>query len=176
MGDHAGDRCLAGHDVGQMDSLEVSRIFDRFSSDRPNFFSLENYKGIQQTKQMRINFPLIVILLFFLLSALFYGLNMYDPVFKFGVLMTGNMVMAILSLLTFGMVKKTMKARPEAFVRGVYGATFLKLMVCMSAILIYVLLDRKNIHKPSLFILFGIYAVYTAVETVLLGKLAKQAK
>ncbi len=90
--------------------------------------------------------------------------------------MVGNSIMAILSILTFFIVKKQMNEKPEAFVRGVYGATFLKLMVCMAAILLYVLFDRKNIHKPSLFILFGIYAVYTTMETLLLMKLAKQAK
>ena len=125
---------------------------------------------------MKQRFITSIIIVFIILSGIFYGLNVYFPAFSFDALMVGNGIMAILSILTFIIVKKQMSEKPEAFVRGVYGATFLKLMVCMAAILLYVLFDRKNIHKPSLFILFGIYAVYTTMETLLLMKLAKQAK
>lgn len=125
---------------------------------------------------MKKQFITTIIILFILLTSVFYGMNSYMPAYRFGVLMCGNIIMAILSLLTFFIVKKQMNDKPEAFVRGVYGATFLKLMICMAAILTYVMLDRKNIHKPSLFILFGVYAVYTTVETLLLMKLAKRAK
>jgi phosphatidylserine synthase len=125
---------------------------------------------------MSKHFVLVVIVVCLLLSAVFFGLQQYDPRFRFSVLMGGNILMAALSLISYGMVKKQMTQRPEAFVRGVYGATFLKLMVCMVSILLYVMLDRKNIHKPSVFVLFGIYAVYTAIETWLLSKLAREAK
>jgi len=67
-------------------------------------------------------------------------------------------------------VNKQVDSRPQAFVRGVYSASFLKLMVCMVSILVYVLLNRTHIHKPSVFVLFGIYAVYTVVETWVLSK------
>jgi Na+/H+ antiporter NhaA len=56
----------------------------------------------------------------------------------------------------------------------VYSASFLKLMVCMIAILVYVLLNRAHLHKASVFILFGIYALYTIVETWILSKLARE--
>lgn len=125
---------------------------------------------------MRQYFTLVIIFIFLLLSAVFYGMKVYAPEYRFSVLMTGNVVMAALSITTYFIVRKTMNDKPEAFVRGVYGATFLKLMVCMASILLYAMLNRKNIHKPSLFVLFGIYAVYTAVETWLLSKLARDAK
>jgi Ca2+/Na+ antiporter len=46
----------------------------------------------------------------------------------------------------------------------------------MASIMIYALLNKKDIHKPTLFILFGIYAVYTAVETWLLSRQAREVK
>jgi hypothetical protein len=125
---------------------------------------------------MTNKFVLTIIIVFIILSAVFYGMNITMPQYRFSLLMTGNVVMAILSLLTYFIVKKTMNQKPEAFVRGVYGATFLKLMVCMASILVYVMMNRSNVHKPSLFILFGIYAVYTTVESWLLSKLARNAK
>lgn len=117
-----------------------------------------------------------IVVIFIALSGVFYYIQFTQPEYRFGLLMGGNVIMALLSIFTYSIVKQQMNARPEAFVRGVYGATFLKLMVCMASILVYVVLNRKNIHKPSLFILFGIYAVYTAVEAWLLSKLARQAK
>jgi Ca2+/Na+ antiporter len=44
----------------------------------------------------------------------------------------------------------------------------------MTAMLIYIVINRDTIHKPSVFVLFGIYAVYTAIETVILSKTAKK--
>lgn len=125
---------------------------------------------------MRRNFVLVIAFIFLLLTAIFFVLKTSAPAYRFYVLMTGNAVMAVLSLLTFFIVQKTMNDKPEAFVRGVYGATFLKLLICIGSILFYALLNRQHIHKPSLFVLFGIYAVYTAAESWMLSKLARQAK
>ncbi len=125
---------------------------------------------------MRRNFVLVIAFIFLLLTAIFFVLKTSAPAYRFNVLMTGNAVMAVLSLLTFFIVQKTMNDKPEAFVRGVYGATFLKLLICIGSILFYALLNRQHIHKPSLFVLFGIYAVYTAAESWMLSKLARQAK
>jgi hypothetical protein len=116
------------------------------------------------------------IAIFILLSVVFYLLKSYAPSYRFNVLMGANALMLLLSFVSFFIVRKSISGRPEAFVRGVYGATFLKLMVCMASIMIYALLNKKDIHKPTLFILFGIYAVYTAVETWLLSRQAREVK
>lgn len=125
---------------------------------------------------MNKSFLIATVVIFFVLSAVFYSMKTYAPEFRFNVLMTGNVIMAVLSVLTYFIVKKTASEKPEAFVRGVYGATFLKLMVCIVSIVLYAILNKKDIHKPSLFVLFGIYAVYTAVETWLLSKMVREIK
>ena len=84
-----------------------------------------------------------------------------------------DILMAVLSLISFFLVTRELKNKPQAFVRGVYSGTFLKLLVCMASVLLYVQLNKPDIHKPTLFILFGIYAVYSIVETALLSKLAR---
>ncbi|MBS1776617.1 MAG: hypothetical protein JSS64_10105 [Bacteroidetes bacterium] len=125
---------------------------------------------------MKSKFILVTIILFVALTIGFYVLKLYVPTFRFNVLMGGNVIMAALSLLSFFIVKKSINERPQAFVQGVNSATFLKLIVCISGVLIYALLNRKDIHKPSLFMLFAIYAVYTIVEVWMLSKMAKQEK
>ncbi len=49
-------------------------------------------------------------------------------------------------------------------------------MVCMLGVLVYVVINRNSIHKQSVFAMFGIYAVYTATETILLSKTARTTK
>jgi Ca2+/Na+ antiporter len=100
----------------------------------------------------------------------------YAPAYKFVALETGNAVMAFLSVISYLMVQKQLEHNTQAFVRGVSGASFLKLMVCMVSILVYVLLNRTHIHKPSVFVMLGIYAVYTMTETILLSKLVREKK
>jgi hypothetical protein len=123
----------------------------------------------------RFFIPAIVIL-FVLLSAVFFVLKQNAPEYKFNVMMTGNVVMAVLSVASFFLVTKQIDNRPEAFVRGVYSASLLKLMVCMAALLVYVVMNRKEIHKPTIFVLMGIYAAYSIVETTLLSKMARGTK
>jgi hypothetical protein len=123
---------------------------------------------------MKGRYVTVTLIVFVLLSAIFFALRMYAPEFHFADLEIGNVVMAGLSLMSYFIVKKQMDGRPQAFVRGVYSASFLKLMVCMVSILVYVLLNRAHIHKPSVFVLFGIYIVYTIMETWLLSKLVRE--
>ena len=123
---------------------------------------------------MKNKFIIAIVLTFVLLSALFYVLKMNMPEYKFIALESGNAIMALLSLSTFFIVEKQKRSNPHAFVRSVSGASFLKLMVCMVSILVYVLLNRAHIHKPSVFVLFGIYIVYTAIETIALSKLVRE--
>lgn len=123
---------------------------------------------------MKKYFVLIIVLLFLLLSGVFYWLKSAAPEYSYGALMTGNAVMAVLSILTFYMVKAQIGKRPAAFVRTTQAASFLKLLVCAGAVLIYAFLNKANIHKPSLFALFGIYAIYSVIETWMLSGLARE--
>jgi len=119
---------------------------------------------------------LILFALFILLSLGFQLLTRFDPSYNFMALMGGNVLMLLLCIIAMLLVRKRIGQRAESFVRGVYSATFLKLMVCLAAILVYVMLNRETLHKPTLFVLFGVYAVYTGVETWMLSQLARRAK
>jgi Na+/H+-translocating membrane pyrophosphatase len=125
---------------------------------------------------MKRVFVTSVIALFIVLAIVFYWLRTIAPQYDFTVLMAGNVIMAAISFTTFFMVTKQLRGKPGAFVRGVYASSFLKLSVCVIAIVVYALVKRPDVHKPSLFMLFGIYAVYSAVETWLLSRLARETK
>ncbi len=107
------------------------------------------------------------------------GLGIFNkamPDYSLVVMETGNIVMAVLSLTSFMLVKKQSGKNAAAFVRGVSGASLLKLMVCIVGVLVYGMINRANIHKPTIFVLMAIYAVYAAAETILLSKMARAMK
>lgn len=89
-------------------------------------------------------------------------------------LIVGDIVMALLTLFAFFMVSKSVSERPQAFVRGVYSATLLKLMVCMVGIVAYAVINKATLYKPTIFALFGIYIIYTIVETAVLSRSARR--
>lgn len=123
-----------------------------------------------------MKFIIFNIFLFIALSISIYFFHESYHAYNFNLMMSCNVLMAILSLVSWLLIQRQIKERPQAFVRGIYGATFLKLMACTISLVVYVMLHRKEIHKPSLFVLFGIYACYTTVETILLSKLARTIK
>ena len=126
---------------------------------------------------MKKYFIIVVVLIFALLCAGLYALKSAQPAYDLNVLLAGNIIMAILTVLTYYMVISQADKNPAAFIRGVSASTFLKLLVCMGSILIYVMIKQgKNIYKPSLFVLLGIYAVYTITESMVLSKLVRKAK
>ena len=137
---------------------------------------MEADKRFGQNKKMKKKFLITILSLFAFISAVFFAMKCYAPMngFHFVALEAGNAIMALLSLVTYSLITKQLDKSPQAFVRGVSGSSFLKLMVCMISILVYILLNRSSIHKPTVFVLFGIYAVYTAAETWLLSKLARE--
>jgi len=126
---------------------------------------------------MRRQFVVAIIIILLVLDVAFRVLGNYDPQYHVTALEISNIIMASLSLAAYALVNKRIVGNnPHAFVRGVYSASLLKLMVCMVAVLAYVLLNRSHIHKASVFMMFGVYAVYSATETILLSRAAKTKK
>lgn len=116
----------------------------------------------------------VTILILLVLDVTFRILGRQAPEYHTTALEIANYVMAGLTLAVFALMNKQIDNRPNAFVRGVYSGSLLRLMVCMVGILVYVVLNKSKIHKPSVFIMFGIYAVYSATETAMLSRTAKR--
>jgi len=123
---------------------------------------------------MKRQYTITIIVTLLVLDVSFRVLKVYAPQYHIAALQIANFTMAALSLAVYALVNKQIADRPQAFVRGVYGASLLRLMVSMAAMLIYIVINRNTIHKPSVFMLLGIYVVYTAIETIILSKTAKK--
>jgi hypothetical protein len=125
---------------------------------------------------MKKQFIIIILVIFVVLAGIFYAMQVYAPQYHTTALHVGNVVMAMLSIISYYLVMGQIKSRPQAFIRGVYSSSFLKLMVCIIAIVTYAMVNKATLHKPTLFTLFGIYAVYSIIENWMLSRLAREVK
>lgn len=115
-----------------------------------------------------------LITLFVLLTGGLFALHSVLPAYSFVVLEGGNALLFALSFMACFLVYRQQGKNGSAFVRGVTGATFLKLMVCLIAALVFIFTHKDNLHKPTIFVLFGLYLIYSASETMYLQKAARK--
>ena len=93
------------------------------------------------------------------------------------VLIIGNLVLFIVTLLTFLLTYRSLKSKnPNAFVRAMYGGFMIKFFVVAIAAFIYIMITKKNVNKPALISCMGLYIVYTFFEVTALLRVLKQKK
>ncbi len=125
---------------------------------------------------MTAKLPYILILLCAAVAGGVYLLWQSNPAYDLAALLVADVVMLLLSLAAWAMLRKQVGERPQAFVRGVFSATMLRLFVCMIGILTYALMLRNTLHRPTLFVMFGIYMAYTILETAVMSRTAKKVR
>lgn len=124
---------------------------------------------------MRKYFLLVIAVLFAAISIALYFLKQAQPAYDLQAMMGANIILALLTIIGFLIIKKQLKQDgAHAFVRGVYSATLLKLMVCMGSIFAYAFMNKEHLHKPSVFAMLGIYFIYTITETLITQQVAKK--
>jgi hypothetical protein len=123
---------------------------------------------------MNSKFPIVLTAVCAAIAAGIYIFCKNHPEYDMTALLVTDVLMLCLSLFAWRMRQQSVSARPQAFVRGVFGASMLKLFVCLAGVLIYTLAKRPDVHKPTLFTMFGIYAIYSIIETAVLSRTAKK--
>ncbi len=121
--------------------------------------------------------PLLI--LFIVLSGFFVaGKNLLENWgFNRDVLLMGNLLLLLLTIFSFWLLQRGMKAsNPQAFVRAVYGSFIIKFFVIAIAAFVYIMIAKKEVNKPALFTCMGLYLVYTFIEVSILTRLLKQKK
>lgn len=91
------------------------------------------------------------------------------------VLLVANILFCALAVFTTLRQIKAMKnPNPNVFVRGVMAGTMIKMLVCIVAVVAYILAFRKTFNKPAVYLSMGIYVIYLATEVRLMMKLNKR--
>jgi hypothetical protein len=119
--------------------------------------------------------PLILLFLGLTLLFFFLRLAFHDAPVDYRVLMSGNLVLFLVGIISSGMNTRAMKHRQtQGFLRLVYGAFIFKFFVLAIAAFIYIAIFKKMISKPALFGCFGLYFIYTFIEMRSVMKMSKK--
>ncbi len=124
---------------------------------------------------MQRNFFLSLIVVFLLSAGLIYFLSMQNPALDLVFLIIGDALLALISLVSFVVIKKGIDSEnANAFVRAKMTGTLIKFFLCITILLIYIFVNDRQVHKPSLFLFLGLYVVYSAIEAVPLSRMARE--
>jgi L-asparagine transporter-like permease len=98
--------------------------------------------------------------------------NMSRPV-----MIAGNSILFAATALSFYLYRKSLRNNNvHAFLRMIYGGMFAKMMICLFAALIYIMIAKKGVSKGAIFGLMFLYFVYTFVEISIIMKLSRKEK
>jgi hypothetical protein len=117
-----------------------------------------------------------LVLLFVVLNGFFIsGKAMLERHgFSQDVLIVGNVLIFLITMGSFLLSQRGLKDKnPHAFVRSVYGGVMLKLFLCIIAAFAYIAIYQKNLNKPALFTLMGLYLIYTFIEVSALTRMLR---
>jgi len=122
--------------------------------------------------------PLFIIVILFVILNAFFIIGKSTLV-RWGVdqnvLLIGNLVLFLITMMSALIAIRNLNSpNPHAFVRGVFGSITIKLFAAMIAALVYIAMYKKELNKPALFTLMGLYLLYTFLEVSSLTKLLKK--
>ena len=124
---------------------------------------------------MKINFPSLLLISSTALAAMliFAGAPLFTPT----VTLLGIAFVALVSLVSYGFASKSINdPNPNKFVRVVMSMTMIKFFVCLIGAGAMIFTLKKELNKPDLYLLMGVYLVYSIMESIFLSQLARQRK
>jgi hypothetical protein len=93
------------------------------------------------------------------------------------VLVIGNALIFLISLLSlYFHIKGFLDKNVQVFLRSVYGSLMIKMFGLAAIAAIYILVMKKEVNKPALFICMGLYVLYTIIEIRQVFHLLKEKK
>ena len=122
-------------------------------------------------------FPLVII--FFVVSIVILILAKWidAPAVDYSVIFAGNSILFLSTLLSFYLYSQSLKNNNiHAFIRVMYGSMLLKMIICIAAVVLYIVLSKSIINKAAIFVCFGLYFIYTFVEVKTLMRISKEQK
>jgi hypothetical protein len=93
------------------------------------------------------------------------------------VLTIGNLIIFLVSLLSlYYHIKGFLDKNVQVFLRSAYGSLMIKMFGLAAVAAVYILVMKKEVNKPALFICMGLYILYTALEIKQVFVLLKEKK
>jgi F0F1-type ATP synthase assembly protein I len=120
-----------------------------------------------------------LVLLFILLNVFFIAGKNWLAAQKtdYEVLIICNLVLMVATSLSFWISQRSLgSSNPQASVRAMYGSFMVKFSICVVAAFAYIMVAKKEVNKPALFIGTALYLIYTFIEVSTLTKMLKEKK
>jgi hypothetical protein len=93
------------------------------------------------------------------------------------VVIFSNLILFAATCISFYFYSKALRNNNvQVFLRMIYGAMFIKMLICLFAAFIYISSVGKGVNKGAIFASMFLYFLYTFVEIAILMKLSKQQK
>jgi hypothetical protein len=107
----------------------------------------------------------------FMMMVFLFGL----PLFSFNVIAWGIVFLVVVTLLSYQLTLNTVNDKnPNKFIRMVMGMTMMKFFLCILGLgALFLIVGKKNINKPDIFLLMGFYLFFTMGEAFFLSKIVK---
>ena len=121
-------------------------------------------------------FPILLtfFVIAFLLIIIMFAFHLKESVFQ--AMFWGNLVLYVATSLSFRFNQKGIGNKNiQAFLRMVYSGMFLKMGICIAAVMAYALLF-KPISVAAILVFFVLYFVYTIIEVRILMRQNKGNK
>lgn len=86
-----------------------------------------------------------------------------------------NLILFIATAISFYFYYQALNNnKVHAFLRSIYGAMFIKMLICLFAAFLYILSAGKSVNKGAILASMFLYFLYTFVEIAIIMKLSKQ--
>lgn len=126
-------------------------------------------------KSLRAFVPIIVI--YIVSTVLFIVAPSLDFLWQMDktVMIAGNTILFIATFISFYLYLRSLaNNNVHAFLRMIYGGMFAKMLICLFAALIYIMIAKKDVSKGAIFGLMFLYFVYTFTEISIIMKLSRK--
>ena len=92
-------------------------------------------------------------------------------------MIAGNSILFVATFISFYLFTRSLSNNNvHAFLRMIYGGMFVKMLICLFAALIYIMIVKKGVSKGAIFGCMFLYFVYTFVEISIIMKLSRKDK
>ena len=93
------------------------------------------------------------------------------------VMLAGNSILFAATFVSFQLYRRSLaNNNVHAFLRMIYGGMFAKMMICLVAAVVYIMIAGKGVSKGAIFGCMFLYFVYTFVEISIIMKLSRREK
>ncbi len=121
--------------------------------------------------------PVVIIFIVTTVVCLFLPAPLSSWSINPNVLLIGNIILFIATLISFVFYRKSLNNNHAPFfMRMIYSAMFTKMMICIFSAFIYIVTYQKNVSKGAIFACMFLYFLYTFVELAVVMKLSKEKK